>query len=70
MTITIDLIDSSVLNVLWDMERLNFIRVNSPEETTAAPQGRLFERFAGALHSVEKYAAFQNDLCESRSEWE
>jgi hypothetical protein len=71
MTVSIDLIDSGALNLLWDMERLNLIRVNPPEKTTAAPKGRLSERFAGALHlSAETYAAFQNALDEGRSEWE
>jgi hypothetical protein len=71
MTITVDLIDTGALKLLRDMERLNLIRVNSPEKTTAEPQGRLSRRFAGALHlSAEKYAAFQNALREGRSEWE
>jgi hypothetical protein len=30
MTLTIDLIDSGALSLLWDMERRNLIRVNSP----------------------------------------
>jgi hypothetical protein len=71
MTVTIDLIDSGALNLLWDMERLNLIRVNHPEKTAAAPKGRPSERFAGALRlSAEKYAAFQNALDEGRSAWE
>ncbi|MDR1220965.1 MAG: hypothetical protein LBK73_15345 [Treponema sp.] len=71
MTITIDLIDSGVLNLLRDMERLNLIRVNPPEKTIAVPKGRLSERFAGDLHlSAETYATFQNALDEGRSEWE
>jgi hypothetical protein len=71
MTLTIDLIDSGALNLLWDMERLNLIRVNSPEKPAPATEGKLSERFAGALHlSPEKYAAFQNALAEGRTEWE
>jgi hypothetical protein len=31
MTLTIDLIDSGALNLLRDLERLNLIRVNPPE---------------------------------------
>jgi hypothetical protein len=71
MTVTIDLIDSGALNLLWDMERLNLIRVNPPEKTAPTPKGRLSKRFAGALRlSAEKYAAFQNALREGRAEWE
>jgi hypothetical protein len=71
MTVTIDLVDSGALNLLWDMERLNLIRVNPPEKTAVMPNGRLSERFAGALRlSAETYAAFQNALDEGRSAWE
>ncbi|MDR1148685.1 MAG: hypothetical protein LBK66_08650 [Spirochaetaceae bacterium] len=71
MNVTIDLIDSGVLKLLGDMERLNLIRVNPHEKNTTTPKGRLSERFAGSLHlSAEKYAAIQNALGESRSEWE
>jgi hypothetical protein len=71
MTLTIDLIDTGALNLLRDMERLNLIRVNPPEKTTAEPKGKLSERFAGALHlSDEKYAEFQNALRKGRTEWE
>jgi hypothetical protein len=76
MTLTIDLIESGALKLLRDMEELNLIRVNPPEETAAAPEGgrpkgELSRRFAGALHlSAEKYAAFQNALKEGRAEWE
>jgi hypothetical protein len=70
-TLTINLIDSGALSLLRDMERLNLIRVNLPEETAAVPQGRLSEHFAGALHlSAQKYAAFQSALQEGRTEWE
>jgi hypothetical protein len=70
-TLTIDLLDSGALRLLQDMERLNLIRVNPVEQNTAAPKGRLSERFAGALRlSAEKYAAFQNTLRQGRSEWE
>jgi hypothetical protein len=71
MTLTIDLIDSGALKLLHDLESLNLIRVNSPEEVAAAPKGSLSKRFAGALRlSTEKYTAFQSTLQESRSEWE
>jgi hypothetical protein len=71
MTLTIDLIDSGALKLLHDLEGLNLIRVNSPEETDATPKGSLSKRFAGALRlSAEKYAAFQSALQEGRSEWE
>jgi hypothetical protein len=56
MTLTIDLIDSGAIKLLRELERLNLIRVNPPENT-AAPEGGLSERSAGALHlSAEKYA--------------
>jgi hypothetical protein len=35
MTVTIDLVDSGALSLLRDMERLNLIRVNSPENSAA-----------------------------------
>jgi hypothetical protein len=43
MTITIDLIDNGVLNLLWDMERLNLIHVNPPAEKSVAFQNTLPE---------------------------
>jgi hypothetical protein len=78
MTLTIDLIDSGALNLLQDMERLNLIRVNSPEFSVQEaspppypPEDGLSTRFAGALHlSAEKYAAFQSALQNGRDEWE
>ncbi|MDR2740231.1 MAG: hypothetical protein LBB68_10440 [Treponema sp.] len=71
MTLTVDLIDSGALSLLRDMERLNLIRVTSPEKPAAAPKGSLSERFAGALHlSAEKYASFQTALQEGRAKWE
>jgi hypothetical protein len=71
MTLTVDLIDSSALKLLHDLEGLNLIRVNSTEEVAAAPQGCLSKRFAGALClSAERYASFQSALQEGRSEWE
>jgi hypothetical protein len=56
-TVTIDLIDKGALSLLRDMERLNLIRVNSAEKTAAAPEGRLSERFAGALRLSARDAA-------------
>jgi hypothetical protein len=71
MTLTIDLIDAGALKLLHDLESLNLIRVNPPDEDAAAPKGSLSTRFAGALHlSPEKYAAFQSALQEGRDEWE
>jgi hypothetical protein len=71
MTLTIDLIDSSALDLLRDMERRNLIRVNPPEKAAPTTEGSLSERFAGALHlSAEKYAAFETALREGRAEWE
>ena len=70
MTLTIDLIDTGVINLLQDMERLNLIRVQFPAENHPAPAGKLSERFAGALHlSDETYEAFQKALQEGRNEW-
>jgi hypothetical protein len=40
MTLTIDLIDNGVLNLLQDMERLNLIRVNPPAKASAAQDRR------------------------------
>jgi hypothetical protein len=71
MTLTIDLIDNGVLNLLQDMERLNLIRVNPSAKAPAAQGGKLSARFAGALHlSDEGYAAYQNALQKGRTEWE
>jgi hypothetical protein len=71
VTLTVDLINSGALNLLRDMERLNLIRVNLPEENAPAPKGSASGRFAGALQlSAEKYAAFQTALREGREEWE
>jgi hypothetical protein len=76
MTLTIDLINSGAISLLRDMESLNLIRVNPPENTAAAPEGglsgrALSRRFAGALRlSSEKYAAFQSALQEGRDEWD
>jgi hypothetical protein len=70
MTLTIDLIDRGAIDLLRDMERLNLIRLNPAAGNSAAPDGKLSERFAGALHlSEKKYNAFQNTLREGRSEW-
>jgi hypothetical protein len=82
MTLAIDLIDSSALDLLRDMERDNLIRVNPPDfivEETPPPYategGRskqaVSRRFAGALHlSAERHAAFQSALQKGRDEWE
>jgi hypothetical protein len=43
MTVTIDLIDNGVLNLLQDMERLNLIRVNPPVEKPVAFKNTLRE---------------------------
>jgi hypothetical protein len=40
MTLTIDLIDNGVLNLLQDMERLNLIRVNPPTRVPATHNHR------------------------------
>ena len=67
MTLTVDLIESGAPDLLRDMERLNLIRLNPPEKTTPPPEGRLSERFDGALHlSAEKHAEFQTPLRPSR----
>ena len=71
MTLTIDLINNGVLNLLQDMERLNLIRVNPPAQAPLVQGGKLSDRFAGALHlSDEAYAAYQNALHKGRAEWE
>jgi hypothetical protein len=49
-TLTIDLIDSGALSLLRDMERLNLIRINSPEEPAPAPE---ISR-AAAFHSLKR----------------
>jgi hypothetical protein len=71
MTLTVDLIDSTALGLLQDMERRNLIRVTAPGKAVPVPKGSLSERFAGALHlSAENHAAFQTALREGRTQWE
>jgi hypothetical protein len=59
MTLTIDLLDSGVFNLLKDMESLDLIRINPPAKDEKQAEPKLSLRFAGALHlSAETYAAF------------
>jgi hypothetical protein len=54
MMVTVDLINDQVLNLLRDMERLNLLRVKTPEENATQPKIRqgavsLSERLLGVL---------------------
>jgi hypothetical protein len=70
MTVTVELIQDGVFNLLSDMERLNLIRVNIPMKNAVSPGEKLSGRFAGALKlSNTKYEAYQNALREGRNEW-
>ena len=70
MLLTIEVVRDEALNLLSDMERLDLIRVNSFERNGTAPEEKLSQQFAGALHlSDTAYDAYQNALREGRNEW-
>jgi hypothetical protein len=71
MEITVDIIDKGALRLLHDMELLKLIRLKTPVAKEEQKDGRLSERFAGALHlSDEQYEEFQIALTQGRNEWE
>jgi hypothetical protein len=54
MTVTVDIINDQVLNLLRDMERLNLLRVKKPVENADPPQSKqkaapLSDRLLGVL---------------------
>jgi hypothetical protein len=70
MTVTVELIQDGVFNLLSDMERLNLIRVNIPTKNAVRLGEKISGRFAGALKlSDAKYEEYQNALREGRDEW-
>ena len=70
MTVTVEIIQDGVFNLLSGMENLGLIRVNNPETIENLTKKKLSEQFAGAFQmSEEIYKAYQNSIQESRNEW-
>ena len=70
MNVNIELLQSGVLNLLTEMERLDLIRLNIPNKNIAKQEKKLSKQFAGSIHlSDVSYELFQNNLQESRNEW-
>ena len=70
MTMTIEIINNGAINLLSGMERLNLIRVNTPDNNKTASDKKPSKQFAGALKlSDANYQLYQNALKKSRNEW-
>ena len=70
MTVSIDIIQDGVFNLLSGMEKLGLIKVNNSAIIDSLTEKKLSEQFAGALQmSDELYETYQNSLLESRNEW-
>ena len=65
MTVTVEIIHEGAFNLLFDMERIDLIRIK-----TDAKNGKLSEQFAGALKlSNSEYEDYQNAVQEGRNQW-
>jgi hypothetical protein len=70
-TMTVEVIDTGVLRLLRDMERMRLIRLAPVRKEAPQFRQKLSQRFAGALHlNDEQYEAFQTALQKGRDEWE
>ena len=69
MLVTIEIIRDGAFNLLSDMERLDLIRVTTPEKSGSVSGEKLSQQFAGALRlSDSTYEMYQNALCDGRNE--
>ena len=70
MTMSIEVINNGALNLILGMERLNLIRVNTQASNAVGSDRRLSKQFAGVMKlSDAKYESYQNNMQESRNEW-
>ena len=70
MLLTIEVIRDGAFDLLSDMERLDLIRLNSPDKESPLSNDKLSRQFAGSLQlSDNVYETYQNTLRESRNEW-
>jgi len=70
MTVSIEIIQDGVFNLLSGMEKLGLIKVNSHAINNNRTEKKLSEQFAGALQiSDELYETYQNSILECRNEW-
>jgi hypothetical protein len=71
MTITVEVINNRVLNLLSEMEHLDLIRVNIPTTAASGPGPNPYNHLAGALKLSDKqYENYQKKLREGRNEWD
>jgi hypothetical protein len=69
MTVSIEVINNRALNLLSDMEHLDLIRINTPNQTASNPKP--YTSLAGALKLSDKqYENYQKILQEGRNEWD
>jgi hypothetical protein len=67
-TVLLQINNDKAYRLIDDLEALNIVKVL---KKTTEPRKKLSERFAGTLNlSDEEYNNLQNDITQSRNEWE
>ena len=68
-TVTLDVLNDKALNLLKDLEMLNWIKVRKEEKEVAPAKAKLSDKYKGII-SKEKGRDLDLHIKQMRSEWE
>jgi hypothetical protein len=67
-TVLLQINNNKAYKLIEDLEALNIVKIL---KKSTQPEGKLSERFAGALNlSEEEYNNFQKSISDSRNQWD